>query len=571
MRFLRDVSIRNKLRWIIMITSSVALLISCCAFIIYELVSFQNSMTRELSMMADVIAANSNAALEFNDPLVGEETLGALEADPRIVVAAIYDRSGEIFAEYHSAGYAGGQVPPEPRTGKPFIEGGRLNLCRPIIFDGETTGTIYIQSDFREVYARLRQYAAIVIGVLLASFLVALLMSSSLQRVISRPILHLAETASLVSAKKDYSLRATKQGRDEIGLLVDRFNDMLAQILERDMALRDSEERYRTLIESQQEGVAVIDLRGRFALANPAAHSIFGVPQGDLLNRDINEFVARADVDVILIKRRSEGRDKKRSHEFEITRRDGNRRVLIATITPRFDSAETLAGTFAVFRDITDRKEAEQRIRASLKEKEVLLKEIHHRVKNNLQVISSLLYLQSKSIRDKRALDLFRESQNRVKSMALIHEKLYGSEDLVRIDFAEYIRNLTAHLFSSYGLSSQNIRLEADVTDVSLDIEKAIPYGLIINELVSNCLKYAFPDGGSGEIKITLESGTDGDLTLIVGDDGVGMPHAIDFRNTDSLGLQLVNTLVQQLGANIELDRTDGTRFTITSRMSLVS
>ncbi len=214
-------------------------------------------------------------------------------------------------------------------------------------------------------------------------------------------------------------------------------------------------------------------------------------------------------------------------------------------------------------RDITERKRAEEQIKASLNEKEVLLKEIHHRVKNNMQVIISLLNLQSKHVKDKHDLEIFKDSQNRVKSMALIHEELYQSEDLARIDLAEYVQNVTSHLFNMYRVSPAAIKLVADIKDDPLDINTAIPCGLIINELVSNSLKYAFPNNREGEIQIKLYASKDDTFSLIVRDNGIGLPEDLDFRDTESLGLQLVVALVEQLKGTVELDRSEGTAFEI--------
>ncbi|MFC1717112.1 histidine kinase dimerization/phosphoacceptor domain -containing protein [Candidatus Poribacteria bacterium] len=217
--------------------------------------------------------------------------------------------------------------------------------------------------------------------------------------------------------------------------------------------------------------------------------------------------------------------------------------------------------------------ERTKELEASLEEKEVLLKEIHHRVKNNLQVISSLLNLQSGYINDEAALQMFKESQNRVRSMALIHEKLYQSEDLARIDFAEYIQDLANYLLRMYGTGTYRVRLRVNIEDVSLDIDTAIPCGLIVNELVSNSLKYAFPmedialdeqRESEAEIRVDVRSDNSSNLMLIVSDNGVGFPENLDFRETESLGLQLVNTLTEQLEGSIELDRTSGTTFKIT-------
>ncbi|MEA2052148.1 MAG: PAS domain S-box protein, partial [Euryarchaeota archaeon] len=242
---------------------------------------------------------------------------------------------------------------------------------------------------------------------------------------------------------------------------------------------------------------------------------------------------------------------------------EGNQHRTHIKKVPLTDESGEITHVLTISRDITERKRAEEQIKASLREKEVLLKEIHHRVKNNMQVIISLLNLQSKHVKDKYDLEIFKDSQNRIKSMALIHDKLYQSKDLASIDFAEYIENLASHLFNTYSVSSPAIKLVADIKDVPLDINTAIPCGLIINELISNSLKYAFPDGQEGEIRIKLYASKDDTFTLIVCDNGIGLPEDLDFRNTESMGLQVVVALVEQLKGTIALDRSEGTAFKI--------
>ena len=200
----------------------------------------------------------------------------------------------------------------------------------------------------------------------------------------------------------------------------------------------------------------------------------------------------------------------------------------------------------------------------SLREKEVLLREIHHRVKNNMQVISSLLNLQSRNIEDPRLRKMFLESQSRVRAMALIHEVLYGSDDLSRIDLEDYISKLANNLFRMYGADTSRIRLEVAAEGVTLAIDDTVPCGLVISELLSNSLKYAFPDGRSGEIGIHAVMTDDDRIMLTVRDNGVGIPDDVDIRNTESMGMGLVTGLVEnQLGGRLELDRSDGTGFTI--------
>ena len=238
------------------------------------------------------------------------------------------------------------------------------------------------------------------------------------------------------------------------------------------------------------------------------------------------------------------------------------------------DFAASIADMVSLALEASERKLAEEQIKASLKEKEVLLKEIHHRVKNNLQIIHSLLNLQSSRIGDSRTREKLKQSQNRIKSMALIHETLYQSKDFARIDFREYIKELSTHLFSSYGANSKDIKLSIEADNVYLSIDKAIPCSLIINEIVSNALKHGFLVKKKGKIRITLHSssktnyGKDNSTPhlchLIISNNGIKFPEDLDFRNTESVGLQLVCALTDQLKGTIELDTSSGTEFKIT-------
>ncbi len=209
-------------------------------------------------------------------------------------------------------------------------------------------------------------------------------------------------------------------------------------------------------------------------------------------------------------------------------------------------------------------KEAEEQIKASLSEKELLLKEVHHRVKNNLQVISSIFSLQSQYIEDPQILSILTDSQNRISSMALIHEQLYQSNSLAKIDFAEYVQNFVRNLFSSYNISSNLIRLKLQVSDVSLNLDTAIPCGLLINELVSNSLKHGFPKQQSGEISIDFSVNSEGQVCLVVRDTGIGLPQGLDLQHTNSLGLRLVRALTRQLKGKLEIYNQHGAVFEVT-------
>ena len=222
----------------------------------------------------------------------------------------------------------------------------------------------------------------------------------------------------------------------------------------------------------------------------------------------------------------------------------------------------------ALSTDITERVQAEEQIRSSLKEKEVLLREIHHRVKNNMQVISSLLKLQSDTVKDKQVIESLINSQLRVQAMAAVHETLYSTENMVSIDFNTYVSKLTRTIFQSYGISSNQIEFKIVAESIKLGVDQATPVGLLINELVSNSLKHAFPENRKGEIAIILKGTNKDEAELIVSDNGIGLPEDLDWRKTDTLGLRLVNLIAEnQLDGNIDLERDKGTCFIITFKL----
>lgn len=219
------------------------------------------------------------------------------------------------------------------------------------------------------------------------------------------------------------------------------------------------------------------------------------------------------------------------------------------------------------FRDVTEQKLLEIKLKNSIKEKELLLKEIHHRVKNNLQIVASIINLQSAYVKDPEDALLFDESQNRIKAIALIHHKLYEGNTFASVNFESYIRDLLMTLFNTYQIVRGKINLIYDIDKIEVGTDPAINLGLILNELISNSLKYAFPGDRKGEVKISIKTGND-IVKIIVEDNGVGFPGNIDFRNTDTLGMQLVTLLTEQYAGEIELYRLQGTKFTLTFDMA---
>ena len=310
------------------------------------------------------------------------------------------------------------------------------------------------------------------------------------------------------------------------------------------------------------DAIISIDETQCIVFFNQGAEKIFGYAAQDVMERPLdillpNQHVAahyqhirEFSASPIVARRMGERR------EIRARRKDGTEFSAEASISKVQVEGHTMFTV--ILRDVTERMLNEERVKASLREKEALLKEIHHRVKNNLQVVSSLLGLQSRVVADPETRKMFQESQDRIHSMALLHESLYQSRSLSQINFPEYIRQLAAHLFQSYGVSADRIHLRTNLDGLSLTLDAAMPCGLIINELVSNSLKYAFPDGRQGEVRIDLHGLSDGTTRLIVADNGVGLKADVDWTNTRSLGLRLVRTLAQQLGAQIEINTSRG-------------
>ncbi|MBD1806527.1 PAS domain-containing protein [Microcoleus sp. FACHB-SPT15] len=328
--------------------------------------------------------------------------------------------------------------------------------------------------------------------------------------------------------------------------------------------LKENHEFLQTVLDTNPNLIFVKDSQGKLVLGNQAfadfvgvnAEKLQGTTDAELYpnQEDVQRFIAQDQEVFTTLKQ-------KFITEELCHTRTGEIQWFQTIKKPIFSSDNQVAQVLGVATNITERKLAEIQIQESLREKEVLLQEIHHRVKNNLQVILSLLDLQSQHIEEQATLEIFRESCSRVRSMALVHETFYKSQRFTKINFAEYIQDLTSYLFATYGVNVEAIKLKLDLDEVNLNIDTAIPCGLIVNELVSNALKYAF-SSPKGIIYIALDS-DEKYHTLTVKDNGVGLPLGFNIRAVKSLGLQLVSVLTTQLEGTLELDRTQGTEFRI--------
>ncbi|MFB6257181.1 MAG: PAS domain S-box protein [Flavobacteriales bacterium] len=344
----------------------------------------------------------------------------------------------------------------------------------------------------------------------------------------------------------------------------------ITELKEAEEELRKSEEKYRAIYDQAYIGIAQVDLKGNFLNANQQLCAITGYSEEELRSmnfQDITppEYQERSDNFRKILEQKKEERV---SFEKQYIHKKGFRIDVNLTVALVKDRNDDPAYFVTVFEDITERKKNEQELIRSLKEKEVLLREVHHRVKNNLQVISSILNLQSNFVNDSNTLQILRESQNRISSMSFIHESLYRKDEFDSIDLAQYVKELSTNLLHSFHQKEKNIQLEHEMEEVNLDLDQAIPCGLIINELVSNALKYAFEDQNDGKLRIEVrqenKNGGGSEVAIRIADNGTGLPEGYKVGESDSLGLQLVSSLLEQLKGNIRLKQDNGTDYLIT-------
>jgi PAS domain S-box-containing protein len=334
---------------------------------------------------------------------------------------------------------------------------------------------------------------------------------------------------------------------------------------EAEVKRKASETRYHRLFENSLHGVYQSTPEGRFLSANPACFRMFGYSsEEEYKSIDVrDQYVDPEDRRKFLEEIQKCGHV--RNREVHLRRKDGSTiYALVNAQAVRNENGEVIFE--GILTDITTQKNAERTLAAALAEKNILIKEIHHRVKNNMQVISSLLNLQSRYLKHPADVEIFKDCQRRIRSMSLIHEKLYQSKSLSRIEFGGYLQSLAENLRIAAPREQGRVAFHQEMEEVFLDIQTAIPCGLIVNELVSNALKHAFPGERSGEIFIGLRLGENNTIIATVRDNGIGLPLGFDIRAADSMGLQLVTMLVDQIDGRLDMDRTSGTEFRLEFR-----
>lgn len=356
----------------------------------------------------------------------------------------------------------------------------------------------------------------------------------------------------------------------EINSIIYRWNDapatlnFLTKVTERkhiEDALRESENKYRRIFENIQDVFYQTDIHGHIIEISPSIERYAGFLREELIGKPVTDVYIRPEMRRELIEKIEKDGE---VVDYELMLHDKNKNEVFTSTNSHFlyDASGNITGIEGSLRDITPRKKAEIALKESLREKEILMIELQHRVKNNLGIISSLLSLEMPKLQDEYARAIFMNARTRILSMSGIYEQLYSSGNFESVNLAMYINDLASKLLKTYSISSRNIVLFTNLAEIQLDLRRAVPLGLIINELITNTLKYAYPDGSGGNINIELLE-NEGSVTLTLSDRGIGLPEGFSISSADTMGLSLVKMLVEQINGKLQVESRGGTRVSI--------
>ncbi len=533
----------------------------------YYIIQYQTRILKlELDERINVLMNNLSIISEYPVLIRDKETIVRLTkgmlSQRDIVFCRIEDTSGEFFYEegLEDTGFVGKHS--TTIVVKKIADGTDEDLVLGISKEvTEIIGMIHLGVSHSSLNRKLdKMKMVIAVTVICTIITTCLTIYFLLERVLGRPVYQLVKATENIS-KGNLKEKVPIDTKDEIGVLAASFNRMTNNLLETTV----SRNYVDNIIRNMTESLIVVSRKRTVRTVNQNTLDLLGYKEDEVLDQPIEMFIEESmglfewTEDDSLI--RNENIQNK---EVSYIKKDRSTIPVLISASVMFDTDGNIQGIICVGMDITERKKSDRQMRDSLREKEVLLKEIHHRVKNNLQVIISLLSLQSQFVKDENVIQMLQQCQNRVNSIAIIHEKIYRSEDLSSIKLNAYVESLANELLASYKISTGIVRLKLDIEDILLGIDTCIPCGLIINELMSNSLKYAFPENKTGDIQILIHKMSSGEIEINFSDSGIGLPGLLDFKNSPSFGFRMIVDLVEfKLMGEIKQIKGNGTKFQI--------
>ena len=512
-----------------------------------ETKALTDNLKSELATVSQLAASYCAIDLHFEDKKSAAFSLSKINNLPTVKYVELVDVNHRLFAKYSfEKSFLKSDISATPIVGESIIDGNFIVRTDPVLLDGKPIGYVIIYASTEILDDNIGTAKLFGILILTGFIIITLLVGFFFQKIISAPIIKLADFTKKISKDADYTERFIPQTNDEITVLAKGVNDMLQTIEETTV----SKNLVDKIINSMGDGLVIIDSNGFIKQCNPVCIELLKYPEKEIIGTNIRNFCGS----------KNEFNLNTQDKFIELTMKDAEGNNVAVEYSGNLIENNMIV---CVIHDVSERKKYEEEIKSSLKEKEVMIKEIHHRVKNNLQIVSSLLNLQSAATENEETRALLTKSKDRISSMALIHAKLYNTNDLVNIDVADYIDSLSRSILITYNGDDQNIELNVTPPKSMYEIDTLVPIGLMLNELITNSVKYAFTESKAGIITIHFEE-KGGKTKLTYSDNGVGLPDDFNIEKAETLGSQLIVIFAEQLNGKAKyISQDTGAKFVI--------
>jgi PAS domain S-box-containing protein len=525
---------------------------------------FSNSAQKEFyeraTSIADAFAVTTKDAVLSSDIASLESFVNEVLTYPGVEYARVVDDTGQTLA------YAGDNLLRNTKFSEDYsfddIEDNRLDKSAAIMESGVKFGSIQIGMTIDDLIAITQKAKQYGIGLGILEMLLVALFSFLLGGYLTRQLDSLSKASNEISNGR-YGYQINVSGNDELARTARTFNLMSTQIKEAYSSLQDKEQYWREVYNSTLDAIIVINAQGEILSFNRGAELMFDYQSEEILGQNIAILVPEPhnklhDDYIKKYKETGNAHVIGQEREFVINTRNNPALPINLRVTEMTYGDEPLF--IGVIHDITRQKEYQENLKKSLSEKEILLKEVHHRVKNNMLIVSSILEMQEEHTDDPELIKVLKDCQERINSMAMIHQQFYRSDNLSDIDFTQYLEELLEKLLIAGRTKHKNIEIKTELANISLNVETATPLGLIVNEILSNCFEHAFENNETGLISVSLASTEKTGIVLCIEDNGTGLPENINFDEVESLGLQLIHLLSLQIDAKLDISSNNGTK-----------